>query len=158
MPLSNIHPVRFQDAVINNTRPQRPDEYDAPQLTDQIWTIATSCWVKHPESRPTAESLCRDIKFILEAPPMPVPNTSYSAQPAIKAQPLPPPPLNLTSPAPLPARVDLARNVSRVNQRANTAPISATSPFVLCLTPVNLTWLSSSWVRYRITMASMLSC
>ena len=61
---------------------------------------------------------------------MPVPNTSYSAQPAIKAQPLPPPPLNLTSPAPLPARVDLARNVSRVNQRANTAPISATSPFV----------------------------
>lgn len=129
VPLSNIHPVRFQDAVINNTRPQRPDEYDAPQLTDQIWTIAAACWAKHPESRPTAESLCRDIKFILDAPPMPVPDTSYATRPAIVVSPLPPPPLNRTAPAPLPIRVDLARNVSRA-QRANTAPVSVMSPTI----------------------------
>ncbi|KAF9481318.1 kinase-like protein, partial [Pholiota conissans] len=70
VPLSQIHPVRLQEAVLHGTRPQRPDDYEAPQLTDAIWMIAERCWARSPAERPTADTLCRDIKLLLESPPL----------------------------------------------------------------------------------------
>ncbi|KAF8179660.1 kinase-like domain-containing protein [Pholiota molesta] len=76
VPLSHVHPVRLQEQVINGTRPQKPEEYEAPQLTNGIWAIAEACWAKAPGSRPMAEALCRDIKLALEAPPSPSPSNA----------------------------------------------------------------------------------
>jgi len=44
-----------------NVRPERPDVGDAPHLSDAIWKLAQTCWVKDPTKRPTASAVCRTL-------------------------------------------------------------------------------------------------
>ena len=57
-----------------NVRPERPDDEDAPHLSDAVWTLAEKCWGKDPTSRPTASALCDIISHI--------PQTATIARPA----------------------------------------------------------------------------
>jgi hypothetical protein len=52
--------------VRQDLRPERPDEEDAPQLTDAIWEITEKCWVKNPNNRPTAKAVCDMIVPLLD--------------------------------------------------------------------------------------------
>lgn len=55
-----------QDALYSfiahrNVRPKRPSRRSCPQLTDEIWLLAKSCWVAEPGRRPIATSVCRTL-------------------------------------------------------------------------------------------------
>ena len=49
-----------------NLRPERPDEEDAPQLTDAVWALAKKCWAKDPDHRPSASALCDIVRHLLD--------------------------------------------------------------------------------------------
>jgi WD40 repeat protein len=41
-----------------DVRPERPDIEDAPYLSDAIWKLMQTCWIKDPTKRPTASAAC----------------------------------------------------------------------------------------------------
>jgi WD40 repeat protein len=41
-----------------DVRPERPDIEDAPHLSDAIWKLTQTCWIKDPTKRPTASAAC----------------------------------------------------------------------------------------------------
>lgn len=68
MPLSHIRYFDFIELVVyNGVRPGRPDNEDAPHLSDPIWEIVTQCWVKDARERPTASFVSDGISQMLEA-------------------------------------------------------------------------------------------
>jgi len=66
--------------VQRNVRPERPDDEDAPQLSDAVWELAEACWVKDPKERPTATAVCTTLSHLLETISIvqPTPNASRS--------------------------------------------------------------------------------
>jgi WD40 repeat protein len=49
----------FIDLVAQrDVRPERPDIEDAPHLSDAIWKLMQTCWIKDPTRRPTASAVC----------------------------------------------------------------------------------------------------
>jgi WD40 repeat protein len=64
--------------VQRNVRPERPDDDDAPQLSDAIWELAKACWIKEPKKRPTAAALCTTISHLLETTPVAWPTQGAS--------------------------------------------------------------------------------
>jgi WD40 repeat protein len=52
--------------VERNVRPERPDNEDAPHLSDAVWRLAEKCWDNNPTSRPTASALCDIISHLLQ--------------------------------------------------------------------------------------------
>jgi WD40 repeat protein len=90
----------FVELVVERgVRPERPDDEDAPYLSDAIWELATKCWVKEPKHRPTASTVCDSLSHMSDATvtvqPRSVPSSS---QLTVRANPPGPPvpPLNLT--------------------------------------------------------------
>jgi len=68
VPLAHIiHAGFFELVVGRNVRPERPDDGNAPQLSDAVWKLAERCWVKDPKSRPTARTICDTLSHIIEA-------------------------------------------------------------------------------------------
>ena len=61
-------------------RPDRPDDEDAPQLSDAIWELAKKCWVKDPKQRPTASVVCDLLSHLCDgaASSRPIPDPSPS--------------------------------------------------------------------------------
>ena len=49
-----------------DVRPERPDNEDAPKLSDGVWELAEKCWVKDPKSRPTAGAICDTLSHLLD--------------------------------------------------------------------------------------------
>lgn len=41
-----------------DVRPERPEESEAPYITDQVWSLAEQCWAKDPATRPSADDAC----------------------------------------------------------------------------------------------------
>lgn len=67
VPLGDIGYVEFIELVAEkNLRPERPDNEDAPDLSDEIWELATKCWVKDARQRPTAKAVANDVSQIME--------------------------------------------------------------------------------------------
>jgi WD40 repeat protein len=56
--------------VRKNVRPERPDDEEAPQLSDGIWELAEACWLKNAKERPTAPALCTTVSHLLETTPV----------------------------------------------------------------------------------------
>jgi hypothetical protein len=50
-----------------SVRPERPDEAEAPQLTDDTWQLAERCWVKEPRARPTIDQVRKTAGLLLQA-------------------------------------------------------------------------------------------
>ena len=46
------------------TRPGRPNTTEAPQLSDDAWTIIQLCWKAEPTSRPTAIIVCNKLSTL----------------------------------------------------------------------------------------------
>jgi hypothetical protein len=46
-------------------RPDRPDEDEGRQMSDDIWALAEQCWAKDPKARPTATQIHDTINIIL---------------------------------------------------------------------------------------------
>ena len=68
IPLGHIAYGDFLELVAGqDARPDRPDEDEAPELSDDLWDLARSCWAKEPLLRPTAEGVCETISHLLEA-------------------------------------------------------------------------------------------
>lgn len=58
IPLGNVSPSDLRQLVVDeDLRPEKPDEDEAPYMTDEIWDFAVRCWVKHPRQRPTATAV-----------------------------------------------------------------------------------------------------
>ena len=79
IPLGHINYADFIELVVQrNVRPERPDDEDAPQLSDVVWELAKSCWIKEPKERPTAAALCTTISHLLEVTPIARPTRDSS--------------------------------------------------------------------------------
>ena len=112
-----------------DVRPDRPDDEDAPQLSDAVWELAQSCWLKDPKRRITANTACDIIAHVLATatvtPPKPVPSSSH---PVIihQSMPQPPTPARASVPhAPIPLQ-DLTQLLRTTS--VNAQPISIHSP------------------------------
>lgn len=68
IPLGDCFYNFINQVVENNTRPKRPKH--VPALTDEIWGVAESCWVKDPSKRPKTSELCETIHLILKQAPL----------------------------------------------------------------------------------------
>jgi len=65
-PLGELAFSQFIELVVEqNVRPERPDDEDAPQLSDALWELVEKCWVKDPKSRPTANAVCNTLSDLL---------------------------------------------------------------------------------------------
>lgn len=62
-------------------RPERPDDDEDRQLSDDVWELAQKCWVKDPLLRPTAEGVCETISHLLELRDGAGVNPPYTAGP-----------------------------------------------------------------------------
>ena len=77
--MGHVNYADFIELVVQrNIRPERPDDEDAPQLSDAVWELAKSCWIKEPKERPTAAALCTTISHLLEATPIAQPTQDSS--------------------------------------------------------------------------------
>ena len=66
VPLGNVVYSDFIELVVkHDARPERPDDEDAPTLSDGIWEVAEQCWVKDPRKRPTASATCDIVSRLL---------------------------------------------------------------------------------------------
>ena len=71
IPLGHVNYADFIELVVQqNIQPEWPDDEDAPQLSDAVWELAKSCWIKEPKERPTATALCTTISHLLEVTPI----------------------------------------------------------------------------------------
>jgi hypothetical protein len=52
--------------VKQHVRPERPDNCEAPQLTDEVWQLVERCWVSDPRKRPISDTICDDIRSMLD--------------------------------------------------------------------------------------------
>ena len=67
IPLGHVNYADFIDLVVQrDLRPERPDDEDAPMLSDALWQIAENCWTKDPKDRPTATALCDKLSRLLD--------------------------------------------------------------------------------------------
>jgi WD40 repeat protein len=89
--LGELNFSQFVELVVKQgVRPERPDDEDAPHLSDAIWDLAENCWVKEPKHRPTAGAVCDAISNLLDLQPshriaclkpLPLPPTQVQATP-----------------------------------------------------------------------------
>ena len=62
IPLGHVEHSNFIELVVDrNVRPERPDNDEAPQMTDETWQLAKDCWQKDPPSGPIIDSVCDRI-------------------------------------------------------------------------------------------------
>jgi WD40 repeat protein len=81
IPLGHINYVDFIDLVVQrDVRPERPDDEDAPQLSDAVWELAERCWVKDPKLRPIASAVCDTLLHLLETAAISQPQLSNLPQ------------------------------------------------------------------------------
>jgi serine/threonine protein kinase len=60
--LSIVSYIEFKDLIIRqDIRPERPEDDEAPQMTDALWQLAERCWTKLPAARPKADTVCDAI-------------------------------------------------------------------------------------------------
>jgi len=72
IPLGHIDYDQFIQLVVNeDVRPERPDDDEALDMTDDLWSLAERCWVKDPLSRPSANIVCDDIRGLPPVAPLP---------------------------------------------------------------------------------------
>jgi hypothetical protein len=64
--LSLVNYVCFSELIVKlGRRPERPEEDEAPQMTDALWQLAERCWTTDPTGRPTANAICDDMSHQL---------------------------------------------------------------------------------------------
>ncbi|KAK2464437.1 hypothetical protein APHAL10511_003585 [Amanita phalloides] len=64
-PLSSVDYGDFLELVgRKHVRPQRPDEDEAPELTDDVWDLAERCWTHIAKKRPITSQVCDDIAHL----------------------------------------------------------------------------------------------
>jgi len=80
IPLGHVNPADFIELVTRrNVRPERPDVEDAPHLSDAIWKLAKTCWVKDPTKRPTASAVCHTLSQLCDSTPVAQPKLKPSS-------------------------------------------------------------------------------
>jgi WD40 repeat protein len=71
--LGHITPAELRELVVHqHVRPERPDDDQASQLTDEVWQLVEHCWVHDPLKRPTVDAICDDIHSILQSSKIPL--------------------------------------------------------------------------------------
>jgi WD40 repeat protein len=101
-------------------RPERPDDEDAPQLSDAIWELAMACWVKEPRDRPTALALCTIVSHLLETTPVTRP--TQDASPGLSLE-----TLSIDLPTPNTSHVRSSTPTSTLIIRGYTDTVSCTA-------------------------------
>lgn len=92
IPLGHIHFNEFFDLVVSrDVRPERPEDDEAPGLTDAVWELAEACWIKDPKRRPTASAASEMVAQIIKQ------NTLSSFGGLAMRPPNPPPPTPVDS-------------------------------------------------------------
>jgi hypothetical protein len=62
-----VAPAHLHRLVVEkHTRPDRPVDHEAPQLTEPIWRIVEQCWAQQPEDRPRAKDVCETLSALLK--------------------------------------------------------------------------------------------
>jgi hypothetical protein len=61
------NPTKLCELVVDqHVRPERPNNDEAPQLTDGIWQLAEHCWASDPVRWPISDDICDQIRTILD--------------------------------------------------------------------------------------------
>jgi len=56
VPLGHVSPGDLRELVVHqNVRPERPDNNEAPQLTNEVWRLIERCWAGRAVERPNAD-------------------------------------------------------------------------------------------------------
>jgi len=50
--------------VLGGTRPLKPDPFDAPGMTPQVWKIAEECWHGEAQRRPDAKAVLQRLENV----------------------------------------------------------------------------------------------
>jgi hypothetical protein len=101
IPLGQISHAEFVNLVARQgVQPERPEDEDAPELSDDVWGLAERCWAQDPLNRPKATAICDFISQLgTHVAPRPQPSTAalamqlpavYPANPSMNAFPSPP--------------------------------------------------------------------
>jgi WD40 repeat protein len=86
--LSELIFSEFVELVVEcNVRPERPDNEDAPQLSDAIWELAEKCWLKVPKDRLTASAVCDILCHLLDTAVIAQATASPFSHPITQANP-----------------------------------------------------------------------
>jgi WD40 repeat protein len=86
IPWGELNFSQFVELVVRqDIRPERPDDEDAPQLSDALWELAEKCWVKNPKLRPTSSVVCDTLSHLLGTTAIAhsIPNSNDSRQTVI---------------------------------------------------------------------------
>jgi hypothetical protein len=80
IPLGHLNYTEYKTLVVDDdVRPERPEEEEAPQMTDETWDLAERCWVKDPRARPTIDTVCTTMARLFEAyRHVPIPQVDFS--------------------------------------------------------------------------------
>lgn len=72
-------------------RPGRPNTKEAPQLSDEVWSIINLCWDAAPTNRPTADAVCNKLNNTLSNYPLAIVSDclTYRSPQKMSAQSLP---------------------------------------------------------------------
>ena len=66
VPLGHIEYTDFLHLVVDlDVRPERPEDDMPFKISNDLWSLAESCWAKLPENRPTAIAVCDAISSLL---------------------------------------------------------------------------------------------
>lgn len=87
IPWVSVSISQLPSLVIQNIRPDQPDEEDCPDMTDEIWSIITQCWANNPKERPGADAvghmiadLCQNDSFDPPTLLAPIPRQSHNRE------------------------------------------------------------------------------
>ena len=66
VPFGHFSPAELRDLVVHqDLRPDRPNNDEAPQLTEELWQLIEHCWVGDPHGRPTVDFICDRVLSIM---------------------------------------------------------------------------------------------
>ncbi|KAF8153325.1 kinase-like domain-containing protein [Crassisporium funariophilum] len=127
IPLGHLAYADYINLVVHHdVRPERPEEEDSAELTDEVWDVAVRCWQKDVKARPDAASLCDEMERCVM-----LPKHVFATSPAIEKQvvakrPLPPFPHKEDKAGSSSTDLDLTRVAP--NPPTKKAPLSLVRP------------------------------
>lgn len=79
-------PTMAKELVLKGTRPERPEDHEAPHLTNEIWELIDICWKHDPVQRPLAPSVSGTLETI-RTNSRPLLNMGYTMSPIAETKP-----------------------------------------------------------------------
>ncbi|TCD66580.1 hypothetical protein EIP91_001137 [Steccherinum ochraceum] len=108
--------------VVHGGRPPRPKLPDGKDVSDNVWSIVTSCWSHKPRDRPSTTTIVQELDAIATSRPTPVSSESLALVRREK---------NFLAPVPLALESDTISDAWDILHHGTTTLSSSLPPFTL---------------------------